>query len=117
MRSTSAGSTLLALCLYGSVSLATVFGSVRGVVHDPEHRPIAGATVVVKSATSQFEQTTSTDDNGAFAFSSIPVGQYTISVSHAGFQPEQQAVFLNSGSAPVLHFPLLLGPVHEEVEV
>ncbi len=118
MRSTSAGSTLLALlCLYGSVSLATVFGSVRGVVHDPEHRPIAGATVVIKSATSQFEQTTSTDDNGAFAFSSIPVGQYTISVSHDGFQPEQQAVFLNSGSAPVLHFPLLLGTVHEQVEV
>ena len=24
---------------------ATIFGTVRGIVHDPQHRPIAGATL------------------------------------------------------------------------
>ena len=35
---------------------ATVFGEVQGIVHDPQHRPIAGATVVLKSANSAFSQ-------------------------------------------------------------
>ena len=39
---------LVASILAGIV-LATVFGTVRGVVHDPEHRPIQGATLVLQA--------------------------------------------------------------------
>ena len=35
--------------LFSSVPLsATIFGSLRGVVHDQQHRPIGGASVVLK---------------------------------------------------------------------
>jgi len=34
-----------AVFFFGVVAHATTFGSVRGVVHDPQHRPIQGASV------------------------------------------------------------------------
>ena len=40
------------LCL--PLAQATVLMAVRGVVHDPSHRPIAGATVTLHAADSDF---------------------------------------------------------------
>jgi outer membrane receptor protein involved in Fe transport len=118
MRSSAlCGVAVTLLCLCAVLSQATVFGTLRGIVHDPQHRPLSGAQVNLKATTSNFQQTVSTDDNGTFEFRSIPLGQYTISVSHAGFEDERQSVFLNSGSAPVLHFQLALGTVQQQVEV
>jgi hypothetical protein len=47
----------LALVFICAVARATIFGNVRGIVHDPQHRPVAGAMVKLKSATSAFERT------------------------------------------------------------
>jgi outer membrane cobalamin receptor len=85
---------------------ATVFGNVRGVVHDPQHRPIAGASVVVKSSTSAWSQTTQTDQDGEFSFAGITIGDYVVTVTQSGFEASQQTVTVTSGSAPVLHFRL-----------
>ena len=38
---------VLVLCLSGVSSYATVFGTLRGLVHDPQHRPLAGAKIVL----------------------------------------------------------------------
>src|SRR5437764_8980794 len=105
---------MLVLCLCGVSSYATVFGTVRGLVHDPQHRPLAGATVVLKATSSGFQQTATTDADGTFEFRSVPVGEYGISVSHPGFASEQQTVFLNSSSAPVLHYQLAIPKVEEQ---
>ena len=43
---------------------AQMFNTVRGVVHDPSHRPVAGAAVTVKARTSDWTQKTETSDNG-----------------------------------------------------
>ena len=40
---------------------ATVFATVRGVVHDPQHRPVAGAQVMLKAVDSDFSLHTETD--------------------------------------------------------
>ena len=61
---------LLAAALLLSAGLpayATVFANLRGVVHDPQHRPIAGAKVTLQSANSAFVLHATTDANGAFA--------------------------------------------------
>lgn len=65
--------------LYGPFLHATIFGKIQGVVHDPQHRPIADATVVLKSSTSAWSQTTQTDQDGAFNFSAVPIGDYVVS--------------------------------------
>ncbi|HUO24788.1 MAG TPA: TonB-dependent receptor [Candidatus Aquilonibacter sp.] len=85
---------------------ATVFGSVRGVVHDPQHRPIQGAMVMLKSATSDWSQTVNTNPNGEFQFIAVPLGEYKVSVASPGFAQTAQKVVVEAGTQPVLHYQL-----------
>ncbi|MGH9774630.1 MAG: TonB-dependent receptor [Candidatus Acidiferrales bacterium] len=96
---------------------ATVFGTVRGIVHDQQHHPIEGASVVLHSRTSDFQITTVTNDNGEFEFQAVPLGEYTLTVSHDAFDTLSQSITLLSGSAPILHFPLQIAAHHESVTV
>ena len=61
-----------ALLVFGLAARATVFGGVQGIVHDPQHRPIPGAQVQLKSATSDWSQQTQTNQDGEFEFATVP---------------------------------------------
>ncbi len=100
-----------------SFSWAVVFSSIRGIVHDPDHRPIAGALVTVKSTDSDYKQTVVTDANGAFKMVTVPIGEYEVTVTRDGFQPSAQKVVVSSREAPVLHFRLLIGKTTQVVNV
>ena len=103
--------------LLGVPVYATIFSTVRGIVHDPSHRPVPGAQVVLEAANSEYRQKTATDSEGSFEFSTVPVGNYTISVSHPGFAEQKQLLAAVSNSAPVLHFQLQLAQQRESVTV
>ena len=106
------------LALTASIQVhAAVFGSVHGVVHDPQHRPVAGAQVKIKSATSDWSQTTQTDEQGEFTFPTVPLGDYIVNVTQAGFASPQQTVTVISGASPVVHFQLSLAAVSQTVTV
>jgi outer membrane receptor protein involved in Fe transport len=105
------------LLLFSPLARATIFGSVRGIVHDPQHRPIAGATVQLKSATSEWSQQTETSAEGEFEFAAVPIGEYKITTMHEGFQTATSDVTVDSGSSSILHFPLDLASVSQRVEV
>lgn len=96
---------------------ATIFGTVQGTVHDPDHRPIAGATVTVKAATSDWSRTTKSDENGEFRIEAVPVGDYIVTVSRTGFTTLEQKITVISDSSPVLHFPLEIASVNQKVTV
>ena len=96
---------------------AAIFGTVRGVVHDPDHRPVPDAQVLVKSAGSDYSQKLATNPDGAFEATTLPVGAYTVTVMRDGFATSVQQVVVASGSAPVLHFQLALGTRQEQVSV
>jgi hypothetical protein len=96
---------------------ATIFGTVRGVVHDPQHRPIQGANITIKAQDSDWAQMQKSDDNGEFEFNAVPVGNYTVTVSVEGFRLMQQAVIVESGTSPVLHMELALAGVNETTVV
>ena len=63
-----------AVLVLGGVAFATIFGSVRGIVHDPQHRPIPGAQVTLKAQNSDWTQSQASDENGEFDFTSVPIG-------------------------------------------
>jgi Carboxypeptidase regulatory-like domain len=65
-------SCLAVIFLLDSVAFATIFGSVRGIVHDPQHRPIQGARVTLKAQGSDWTQSQDSNDNGEFVFTSVP---------------------------------------------
>ena len=64
-------------------SWATVYGTVRGVVHDPQHRPVYEFQVTLKARNSEYQQTALTDAAGQFHFDTVPLGEYTVAVSDA----------------------------------
>ena len=80
------------LSLYSVHAHATVVGELQGIVHDPQHRPIANAQVTIHAIDSQFMQTARTDQNGYFSFPTLPLGNYTVSISSSGFDLLQQTI-------------------------
>jgi len=113
---TFASSLLLFLLLVAHPRAhANVFGQLRGIVHDPQHRPIAGATVMLKSATSQFTQAATSGTDGSFSFPVLALGDYIVTVSETGFETQNQRITLASGTAPLLHFELAVGSVQQSV--
>jgi hypothetical protein len=108
-RSLGARFLLVTLFSLPTQLFAVDVGSVRGVVHDPKHLPITQASVQLKSATSEWVQTASSDSRGQFTFMTVPLGDYTLTVSHADFATLAQAVTVQSGSSPVAHIQLTPG--------
>ena len=96
---------------------ATVFGTVRGIIHDPQHRPISDAKVVLKAKASDYAQTVQSDVNGDFHFDAVPLGEYTVTVSQANFVSQETNITVLSGTAPILHFELLLSTQNQSITV
>jgi len=105
------------LALLAATLSATIFGTVRGLIHDPQHRPVSGAQVTLRSADSDFSKQISSDDAGEFHFQAIPLGEYWVTVDVPGFAAQQQKLTLTSGSDARLHFSLTLTKAQETVEV
>src|SRR6266567_4613705 len=110
-------SSILFVLLLASAALATVFGAVRGIVHDPQHRPVPGIQVILKAKASDFALTTQTDANGEFHFDAVPLGHYTVTVSGSSFAAAEQIVTVLSGTAPILHFELRVASQNQSVTV
>ncbi len=96
---------------------ATVFGTVRGIVHDPQHRPIPGVEVVLKAEDSEYTQNAKTNTDGEFQFDAVPIGEYLVRVEKAGFATQEQKLAVLSGSAPILHFEVQLAAEAQSVTV
>jgi hypothetical protein len=109
--------SVLVLLPVSPLVYATVFGTVRGIVHDPQHRPISGATLVLKSASSDWSQTAKSNDDGFFSFPAVPFGDYSVNVTASGFAPEEQSLTLVSDTSALLHFELSISPVSETTVV
>src|SRR5215471_13361397 len=103
--------------LVAGSALATVFGSVRGIVHDPQHRPVPNVSVILKARYSDYSQTAQTDDGGEFHFDAVPLGEYAVSVADSTLIAEAQSVTVLSGTAPILHFELRLPSQNQTVTV
>ena len=103
--------------LFTACALASVFGTVRGIVHDPQHRPVGGAHVTLQADSSAYTQDSTTNTEGVFEFQAVPLGQYTITLTAPGFNPQTQSVLLASGSTPILHMQLTVASTSEKVIV
>lgn len=111
---------ILAVCVLLSgpmPSYADVFGTVRGIVHDPQHRPIEGAEIRLSARNLDWKRIAKTDENGEFLIDAVPAGEYTIEITRENFQTVRTPIVVNIGNAPVLHFPMDLASVQSNVSV
>jgi hypothetical protein len=108
---------LLLFLLPASFAWASIFGTVQGVVHDPQHRPIAGAHIELHAVNSDLVLHTTSNQDGSFSIPSVALGDYRVTVSKDGFAIQEQTITLASDTSPVLHFALQLGTVQQTVSV
>ena len=108
---------LAGLLLLAATLSATIFGTVRGLIHDPQHRPVPGALVTIKAEDSDWTRTLTSDEAGEFRFDAVPLGTYRVTVELPGFASQEQKVVMSSGRDARLHFGLAIAKNSEIVEV
>src|SRR4030095_13241977 len=96
----------LAMLLFTMAASATIFSSVHGLIHDPQHRPVQGARATLRSTTSDWLQSATSDNAGEFHFDNVPLGEYRVTVEVEGFAKEEQSFVLTSGRDARPHFSL-----------
>jgi hypothetical protein len=96
----------------------TVQGQINGTVTDPGGNAVPGAAVVLKSADTNTERSTTSADSGVYFLSSVPPGAYTLTVSAKGFDSYTVSnLTLLVNQARTLDVKLAVGSVAQTVEV
>jgi hypothetical protein len=110
---------LSVLLLFVSWSSAQVQnGQFAGVVTDPTGAAIANAKVTVSNPSTNFTDTTATNQSGLYNLKELPVGTYKITVEAPGFKTvSNNGVSVNAGTVAHLDFKMQVGQTHEIVEV
>ncbi|MEP7273723.1 MAG: TonB-dependent receptor, partial [Acidobacteriota bacterium] len=110
---------LIVLTCSSLVALAQVtYGSLRGVVKDPQGAFMPGATVTIRNLQTNDRLTAKTDDTGTFDAPSVPPGRYAVSVSLSGFKTiEIQPVFVETARPSNLDVKMEVSQVTEGVTV
>lgn len=114
---------LTLLLLFGLVSTQLfrgqiVGGTISGTVEDSTEAAIPGATVTVHNLETGSIRSVVSGSDGRFSAPSVPVGAYSVSVSHGGFQTqERDNLTLVIGQNLDLTFRLNVGSVQQQVVV
>src|SRR3979490_656917 len=106
-----------ALLFLAPAAFANIYGAIRGVVHDPQHRPIENTMVMLKAKSSDWAKSVTTDATGEFQFNAVPLGDYSVSVASEGFAQTSQDVTVISGTVPVVHFLLKVATANANLTV
>ena len=93
-------------------------GTILGVVKDPSGASVPNVTVTALDTESNFTRTATTQNDGAFRFSALPVGHYEIQAEATGFKKETQTgLTLDVAQEAVVNFTLQVGTAEQQVEV
>src|SRR6516162_7201029 len=91
-----------------------VGGTITGDVVDPTNAALDRATVVIRNEETGTERNLTTAPDGTFSAPSIPVGNYTVLVTHEGLSPlRRTGVALAVGQSVHLHLTLTLSSVEQ----
>ena len=92
-------------------------GAIVGQVNDPQDAPIAGATVQIRSSTTNVSREVTTSASGEYNSLPLPPGVYTVTVRQQGFRDKAIEVTLGVSQRLQADFALELGTVSEQVIV
>src|SRR6266545_4948150 len=107
-----------ALTISCALAIAQVnTASLTGLVQDPTDAVIAGAKVTARSKATNIERVATTDAIGCYFFPSLPVGEYTITVEHTGFQRISRDLILETAQKARQDFTISVGGVETTTSV
>ena len=105
------------LCSLQSSAQQTL-GSLNGTVVDATGAAVTDATVKFTNAAINYTATTTTQKTGFFQIFNLPIGTYTVSFSHDGFETTQvSGIAVQESQAKTVNVTLKIGKANESVEV
>src|SRR5919106_3515545 len=112
-----AGLLVLALCAL-AFAQSTTAGAIGGVVSNPNKEVVPGASVTVRNAGTNKEDSATTDDQGRFKVVNLQPGIYVVTINSSGFSPyTNERVVVEVGRETSLEAVLAVGPVTGTVDV
>src|SRR5262245_7352609 len=115
---TLTGLMLTLLVTAGSVKAQVTTATLYGLVSDASGAPIAGASVKATNVATAASFNATTQSEGEFTFTLLPVGRYSLSISATGFKEQiQENIDLSAGQRLRLSYVLAVGQVTEKVTV
>jgi hypothetical protein len=114
-------STMLSCCLLSMVVTGRAqqtLGSLNGTVLDGSGAAVPGSTVTATDAAIGVTRTTKAQGNGYFQLFNLPVGSYTVTAMHEGFDTTAlTGIEVQEAGAKTLTMTLKVGQISESVTV
>jgi hypothetical protein len=93
-------------------------GTLYGVVTDPSGSGVANASVTATATATGLVRTSATDGSGNYTFTVLPIGQYDVTVSNAGFATiTNKGVTVSVGTPTNLNVALKIATASETISV
>ncbi|MEO7141948.1 MAG: carboxypeptidase regulatory-like domain-containing protein, partial [Bryobacteraceae bacterium] len=109
---------LFPLSLWSVSAWADVTGRISGTIKDPSGALIPRVGITVVNEETGIKDTTQSNDQGFYAFPSLPVGKWDLEVRHQGFRDYRQTgLVLDVNTALMVDVVLVLGSESQTVLV
>jgi Carboxypeptidase regulatory-like domain/TonB dependent receptor len=95
----------------------TQYGSVRGVVKDPQGSSVADAKILLKNTATNTETETVTNGDGIFTLGNVAPSDYELTIQKDGFRTMSSRLTIGVAENVSLTFSLELGKITETVTV
>ena len=110
------------LAVFSLFSLAALaqqtLGGITGTVADKSGSVLPETTVTLVGDQTTLTRTQKTNANGSYDFVNLPIGTYTVTVAHEGFQTEKfPAILVQADRTATLNASLKVGQVGTTIEV
>jgi len=92
-------------------------GNISGRVFDQQQAAVPGVTVTATNSATGFNRVVTTDQEGVYRLTALPVGTYQVKVELAGFQAITRAIEVTVGANLDVNFDLKMQGVGENVQV
>jgi hypothetical protein len=93
------------------------YGTVTGLVTDPQHLAVAGATIQLTAASTGAVRRVVTDQHGLFEAPALLPDDYDVKIEAPGFDAQTQSLRLEVGQRVAVEISLKIGGVTQGVNV
>jgi Carboxypeptidase regulatory-like domain len=108
----------ISLALTPRVRAQQTLGGITGTVTDDSGAVVPGATVTAVADQTNLTRMIDTSDTGAYLLSNLPIGNYTLTITHTGFQTLSiPSIQVQANRTATVNGVLKIGNVTESVTV
>ena len=119
------GSVFLLASFFAMASMLTPYahaqqtlGGITGTVTDASGAVVADATVTLVGDQTKLTRSQNSNSNGGYLFVNLPIGSYTLTITHAGFQSQTiPSILVQANRTASVNAELKVGNVSESITV